>query len=127
MNHEIKNLVNKANEIINRTGRGPGIRYPQSLKNIIISLRNEHKLSAKKDTELTGISVYSVREWLKLKKNKSVFKKIKIKRQYLKKEATHSQINDYYKELNLINFNLKVLISLIALLIFLILFLHLSS
>ena len=129
MNHEIQNLIVEANSIIDQTGRGTGIRYPQSLKDIISILRNKHELSAREIKDHTGISTYSAREWPKIKekKTKKVFNKINISQGFAPPKKVNSQNVNYYNELNLIIFNLKVLINLIVLLIFLILFLHLIS
>lgn len=65
MQDELQILIEKANSILEKTGRGPGVRYPQELKKIIASLANDHKLSVGEITNFIPISQFSAREWPK--------------------------------------------------------------
>ena len=127
MNNEMKILVNKAKQIINKTGNRPGTRYPQSLKKIVISMRHDHNMSVREIMKYVAISSYSAREWPKASKDKNVFHKISIADEINKKNTTKIRIIDYSNEFKLIIFNLKVLIVLIILLIFQSLLIHLVS
>ena len=77
MNEEINQLVQKANNILLKTGKGPGSRYPKELKEIITTLRMDYNLTVKQVTGLIPVSSYSAREWPQRKKVKG-FKELKI-------------------------------------------------
>lgn len=126
MNHEVQDLLSKANIIINKTGNKPGTRYPSTLKKIVTSLRLDHNMSVKDITKYIGVSTYSAREWPKSVQKKNQFNKISIVKK--PEEKTHVEVNkiNYSKELITISLNLKILIVLITLLIFELLILHLS-
>jgi len=76
MNEEILKLVNRANELLINKKRGSGVRYPDEVKNIVLTLNSEYKLSTHKICELIPVSHFSVRDW-KANKNK-YFKRIKM-------------------------------------------------
>jgi hypothetical protein len=125
MKYEVQELIEKANQITKKSGSGPGVKYPNSLKKIIISLRNEHDLSIKDVVRAIPISAFSAREWprqatqnnfteVKIKKNTSISKPIVTRKHYKNS-----------KEINAVLFNQKILIILITLLIFQPLVLHL--
>ena len=73
MNQEVQDLIEKATNIISKTGNRPGTRYPKELKKIIISLRLDHHMSVLEVTRRVGVSSYSAREWPKTAKRKSQF------------------------------------------------------
>jgi hypothetical protein len=118
MNHEIQELLDKAAKTIAKTGTKPGTRYPKSLKKIVISLRLDHNMSVKDITKHVGVSAYSAREWPKTTQNKKQFNKISVVQKQQNKAQINSKRKNYFRELELVNFNLKVVIVLINLLIF---------
>jgi len=127
MNHEIQELLDKAAKIIAKTGTKPGTRYPKSLKMIVISLRLDHNMSVKDITKQVGVSAYSAREWPKITQNKNKFNKISVVQKQDNKVQVNSRRKNYFREFELVNFNLKVLIMLTTLLIFESLAIHLLS
>jgi hypothetical protein len=112
MNHEAQDLIEKANRIIQRTGSGPGVKYPSSLKKIISSLRNDHKLSIKEVITSIPISAFSAREWPR-KSSINKFNEVKVKNSATKKVTYKKR-----KEFDAVIFNQRVLIILIIALIF---------
>ena len=127
MNHEIKDLIEKAINIISRTGNRPGTRYPKELKKIVISLRNDHHMSVLEVTRRIGVSSYSARQWPKTAQNKTQFQKVSIVKNPKRKINSKSKRINNLNVLESISFNLKVLIVLITLLIFQSLIIHLIS
>lgn len=127
MNQEVQDLIEKATNIISKTGNRPGTRYPKELKKIIISLRLDHHMSVLEVTRRVGVSSYSAREWPKTTKRKTQFKKISISKNPQINTYQKKKINNDSNVLKSISFNLKVLIVLTTLLIFRPLIIHLIS
>jgi hypothetical protein len=121
MNHEVQELINKAAKIIEKTGNKPGTRYPKNLKKMVTSLRLDHNMSVRDITKYVGVSSYSAREWPKNFQQKIQFNKISVTNNKDKKVQTKI----YFKELQSIIFNQRVLIVLITLLIFESIMIHL--
>ena len=118
MNHEVQKLLEKANKIVSKTGTKPGTRYPKSLKKIVISLRLDHDMSVRDITRKVGVSSYSARQWPKTIKSKPEFNKVSLSRKIETLVNDKPTLQNYSLILESINFNLKVLIVLITLLIF---------
>lgn len=118
MNHEVQELINKANQIIQNSGSGAGAKYPKSLKQIVITLRNDYKMSIKEVIGLIPISSYSAREWPRLSVENKGFNQVKIERSYSKKSLPKKRTYKKNDDLNLIIFNQRVLIVLTTVLIF---------
>ena len=118
MNHEKQDLINKALNIIDKTGTKPGTRYPSELKSIVIALRLDHQMSVRDVTKYVGVSTYSAREWPKDFNLRNNFSKLLITKPKSEKIKLKSKNKSYSNQLDLIIFNLKVLIMLITLLIF---------
>ena len=124
MNIEVVELIAKANKIVATTGSGAGTKYPKSLKNIVISLRLDHGISIKELIKHIPVSSYSAREWPRQSIAKKDFNKVILTNEKQTVEPV-KKITNYNKELTFINFNLKILIILIILLIFELLLLRL--
>jgi transposase-like protein len=127
MNHEVQELLKKAVKIVAKTGTKPGTRYPKALKKIVISLRLDHEMSVNDVIKHVGVSSYSAREWPKVIQQKNQFNKISIIKNPDNKTQTEVKSINYSEEFKKIIFNLKVLITLITLLIFESLVIHLIS
>jgi hypothetical protein len=123
MNEEVKSLIEKANKIISKTGNKPGTKYPKSLKEIVITLRNEYHLSVQEVTKYIAISEFSAREWPRAKK--SSFNKISLNN--VKTPKIVSPANNYKNEVKEVISSLKGLKVLISFLIFQSLIFHLIS
>lgn len=125
MNQEIQELLNKAAKIMAKTGNKPGTRYPMVLKKIVISLRLDQNLSINEVIKHVGASTYSAREWPKTFQRKNQFNKILIAQSSAKQIRAKEKPRHYFKKLNPIIFNQRVLLALITLLIFESLLFHL--
>ena len=79
MNQEIQMLVEKANKIMKKTGNKPGTRYPQELKNIVISMRLDYKMTVRDIMKYINVSSYSAREWPKEFEKKNDFRQVTVK------------------------------------------------
>lgn len=118
MNHEVQELIEKAVKIVSKKDKGPGSRYPKTLKKIVISLRLDHNMSVRDIMKYVGISSYSAREWAKAAQKKQQFNKVSVldkPKVNLEPKYNHKS---YSQELKSINFNLKALIALTILLLF---------
>ena len=124
MNIEVVELIAKANKIIAVTGSGVGAKYPKSLKNIVVSLRLDHGVSIKELIKHIPVSAYSAREWPRQSNNKRNFNKVSVTENNSVNKKIE-EVANYKKELALVNFNLKILIVLLTLLIFELLAFHL--
>ena len=116
MNIEVVELIEKANKIISATGSGAGVKYPKSLKQIVVTLRLDHNISIQELIKHIPISKYSAREWPKQSIQNPPFNKVIVKKdpsKVLRKENTKRN-----NKLEKIMFNQKVLIVLTILLIF---------
>ena len=125
MNHEVQDLIEKANKIISVAGNKPGTRYPISFKKIVISLRLDHKLSVNDVVKCVGVSTYSAREWPKSIISKNRFNKLTVIKNQNEKILQKEKTSSYYSGFKLIIFQQKILIALITLLIFESLIFHL--
>ena len=79
MQEEVQTLIDKANSIVQKTGHGPGVRYPKKLKDIVVSLALDYGLTINQIIKEIPISQYSAREWPKQARAK--FKKITVKKE----------------------------------------------
>ncbi|MDA9189652.1 hypothetical protein N9O57_01590 [bacterium] len=125
MNNEVQELVEKAVKIVSKTGNKAGTRYPLALKKIVISLRLDHGMSVRDIMKNVGVSSYSAREWPKPAQAKKKFNRVQVSNKS-KSEANLTFLQrEKFQKLKSIDFNLKVLIALIILLIFELIIIHL--
>ncbi|PIK13967.1 hypothetical protein [Halobacteriovorax sp. JY17] len=123
MNIEVIELIAKANKILAVTGHGSGKKYPKTLKDIVISLRLDHKIPVKEIVKHIPISGYAAREWPRLSKEKKSFTKIVVQENSPKINRKKAPRKEKY--LDQIVFNQNLLITLIILQLFESLIFHL--
>ena len=107
MQEEVQALIDKANNIVQKTGHGPGVRYPKKLKDIVVTLSHDYELTVNQIIKAIPISQYSAREWPKQAKSK--FRKISVKSEIssLKRKST---TNKHTVELQFAILSLQVLL-----------------
>lgn len=110
MDIQIQKLIERANFLISNSNGGPGVRYPQELKEIIRTLVKDYHWSVAQIAEQIPVSTFSIRNW---PKNKiTSFKKISITELKVKNEQVKN-----IKELKFIKYLVAVLLVLQVLVI----------